>query len=384
MKKVFSIFVCKKLFISLAVCAVVCSNIFAFDYGAVISNDTTFKSDDQDKNKLKQYDIVSLWLKTPVGKDVNNYIAAEGMYKFKYLQTTKTTGNYLDLNLLKFAYLKSFENGTFNLSLGRFAVADSTGLIFAQNADGVFASYEALGLNVSLYSAYTGLLNGNIVEMNNSPDFEGVDETKVYSLADKNVVAMLTVSAKNLFANQTLTSQALASFSVEGNTYNRIYGTVGLSGPIVGKLLYDVKASYAFIAYNGEEAGTTPFVKAKLGYYFDKGSVAANAVYAGKNFVSITNFVALNSVVEPGYSDMLKVGLSGTYKPESNLLMTAFADLAFDGQDNYAVKGFQYGISTEYQIWSDFCIGLNWVQYFDINKTDFNCDGLSIKAKISL
>lgn len=375
----------KKLvkFISAAVCALSLSSAFALDYGFLLDNNTSFKTNVKKNMYLLQKDSASAWIKVPFGENRNSYFVGEGLYKFEYNDDTKQMKNYLDVNLLKFVIFKQFDNSSLEADIGRFFIVDTSGLIFTQNCDGAFVKYTNSLVQVSGYAGYTGLLNGNTVTMINCPSFKGNDTKKIYDLADRNVIAMITGRFENLFADQTLSVQALGSFRADSIAYNRIYATLGMNGPVTSSLFYSITGTCGFTSYNGNEVKVSPLVRANLTYYFPIASVGLNAVYAGKDFTGITSQTALESIAEPEYSDLLKAGISASVKPLDNLLISVSGDIAFDGSKNLEVKGAQYKVGVDYQVLSDVMIGASWVQYFDINKSDADCMAASVKAKIA-
>ncbi|MCR5614482.1 hypothetical protein [Treponema sp.] len=371
----------KKIFIILAI--LLCADCFAFDYGFLLRNDSDLKTDAAKKMYIDQKDSVYLWLKTPLSKNSENYFVAEGMYQFEYKSNTKSVFNYLDIDLLKLFYKKDFDAFTFELDTGRFFTGDLSSIIYAQNADGIFARIKNQAIDASVYVAYTGLLNANLVKMINSSFYKGADSSKVYSLADRYINTIATVSLPNLFAGQTLEVQGMASFRIDQKKYDRYYATVCLYGMIYGNLLYNVITSVGFVNEEAKPLVVSPLVYGRLAYYFSNASIGLNCIFAGQKFTGFTNIAALNSFNEPTYSSILISGLSGTYKPIENLLIKAGADIAFDGNKNYELKGVQYELSCDWQIVSDVLLAVGWKQYFDINKTDVNYFDLSVRARVS-
>lgn len=363
--------------------ALAASSAFAVDYGFLLDNNTAFKTDLKKNFYLKQKDTVTAWVKVPFGQNYNNYFIGEGLYRFEYNEDSKQLKNYADLNLLKVVLFNKFAKGSLTTNIGRFNVIDASGLVFTQNADGAFVKYANRVVEVSAYAGYTGLLNGNLIVMIDAPAFKGCDEKKVYDFADKNIVGMVTGSFPYLFADQTLTVQALGAFRLDKIAYNRIYATLGLNGPIAGNLFYNLTGTFEFSSYNGANMKFSPLVKADISYYFPIASVGLKAVFAGKDFTGITSQTALDSISEPEYTNLLKVGLNGSVKPVDCLVINASADVAFDGNKNYELKGFQAKASVDYQITSDVLLGASWTGYFDISKTEVDYQSINVKAKIA-
>lgn len=363
--------------------ALICSTVFAFDFGFLITDDTNFKTDENTKYYVDQKNDASAWIKIPFTKNAKSYFTAEAIYKFEFKSNTNTATHYLDLNLFKFVYSKELKNGSIELNAGRFFTADLSGLIFSQNSDGIFVNYKSDFINASLLASYTGLLNGNVVKQVNAPSYSGPDSKKIYAFQDKYIFAMATVGLQSLFADQNLSVQLLGGFDLSRFTYNRFYATLSLDGPIYKNLIYSLSGTCAIVA-NGSAVKVSPFVNAKIGYYFKKGSVSASCIFAGKDFDGFSSQTALNSFKEPEYKALIKTGLGGTFKPFDTLLVNAQVNFAFDGTKNYEAKGIEYSIGADFQVLSDVLVGLSWQQYFDINKTDKNYQCGCIKAKISL
>ena len=357
---------------------------FALDTGFLIDNDSCFKTDEEKKFFADQKDTVFAWVKIPLGKESENYFIAEGLYQFEYLSNSKESYNSLDVDLFKFVYSKSLENGVLDVKAGRFGFMDLTSVIFSQPADGAFLSYRNDSMVVSAYASYTGLLNANIVKMYNAADFKTGDKKNVYNLSDRFVNAAATIAFLNLFKDQTLAAQFLGSFRADSTSYTRMYATLSVDGPVYKNLFYSLAVTAGMSSYADSDFTAAMLVKANLCYYFEQASVGAKILFADKDFLGITSLVALNALTEPGYTALLKTGIYATYKPLSNLLCKAEFNLAFDGLSDYETKGLEFLVSGEYQILSDLYAGLEWSYYKDINESEFDCNKISIKIRITL
>lgn len=375
----------KKVFLTLFLCFFCfAENIFAFDFGVLIFNDTAGKGIAGNAFSLDQKDEVSAWIKIPFGESFSHYLAAECLYRFEYDGYTGFYANYVDMPLLKYSFGTDAGSGFFDLNVGRFFASDLTSRIIAQNADGCSVSFKNDFFSLQGYASYTGFLNGNITKMLDAKDFNAVDSRQVYSLADKYLNVMATVIFPDLFLQQTVAVQGIGSFRFAEKSYNRFYGTVSISGPVYKDLVYDVSASAGVKSYDGEDVVVSPFVKGKLSYYFSKWAVNVNAVFAGKDFTGITSLKAYNSALEPEYTDFIKAGISASVKPFDILLLSAGCDSVFDGTKNYGFKGIQYNVDATLQIASDVMIGAGWVHYIDMNVTEENYKSISLKAKIAM
>lgn len=374
----------KKISLCFVLSIFVCfEQLFAFDFGLLATNDSTFKSFSENSTSFNQRNEVSAWIKIPFGDSRTHYLITEGLYRFEHDSFSKLDYNYIDFSLFKYAISFDVKDNTLGFNLGRFFSADLTSVIYAQNGDGLLFTFENDFFNVQVGSFYSGLLNANITTMLDADDFSSIDSTKIYSLADKYLNTMATISFFDLFASQSISVQGIASLRLAGTPYNRFYGTVGLSGPIYGNLMYSLSGT-AGIKSSNNKTQVSPFVKGTLSYYFSNCAINLNAIYAGNDFTGITSMQAYNSYLEPEYTDLLKTGLSVFYKPFEIILLSGGTDFIFDTKTNCNFKGLQYNIGLDAQVASDVSLSVSWIQYIDSSRTDENYQAIYLKAKISL
>ncbi|MBQ0002459.1 MAG: hypothetical protein KBT21_02865 [Treponema sp.] len=373
----------KKVSALFIVCGIFLTSAFAVDGGALVKNNTVFKTDKNQNFYLDQNDIVTAWLKIPFAGSSENYFICEGIYKFEYDQNLNKSFNYVDLNLVKFAFTVNFENSRLQIDAGRFYHSLFAPVIYSQCADGAKISFSNRVLTASIYGAYTGLLNGNIFKMINSSDFKSVKEDETFSFADKYIISAETVKFDNLFCNQTLGVQFASAVRLNEIEDTRIYASLLLNGPIVNNLIYNLDATASFTNYGNSGFETSALVRFMLGYYFSKASVSANVVYASDKFKAVTKYAALNNFSESPYNSLFKPGISVTCKPFDNLLFTADFNAAFDTAKSFELKGVEYDFSANYQIFSDLFAGVKWNQYFDVNKSDVNYNSISVQIKMA-
>lgn len=357
-------------------------NVFAIDYGANLKNDTKISPNEDDFFNLLQRNDLSAWIKVPFNENNSAYLVAEGLYRFEYNNSVSYRVNYIDLSMLQFVLNKEIGDNLFSLNLGRFAFTDLTSCIFGQPADGVSFSFDSSVYNFSLYAAYTGLLNSNVIKMINSEDFE-IEPEKVYALSDKFATVALGVSLPELIPNNTLSLQGLGAIRLDEIANNKFYLTVGLDGVVNQNIFYSVYGTASLKSYDKEDYLISSFAKADLNFIYDKLFLNVNALFAGQDFEGVTSFVALNSGYEPEYNSLLKAGVLASYRILDNVKFFASADIAFNGKENYSLKGFQYDIGCDWQVVSDVYIGLDWNQYIDIDESDANYKAVNLKAMIS-
>lgn len=357
-------------------------NVFAIDYGANLKNDTKISPNEDDFFNLLQRNDLSAWIKVPFNENNSAYLVSEGLYRFEYNNSGSYRVNYIDLSMLQFVLNKEIGDNLFSLNLGRFAFTDLTSCIFGQPADGVSFSFDSSVYKFSLYAAYTGLLNSNVIKMINSEDFE-IEPEKVYALSDKFATVALGFSLPELIPNNTLSLQGLGAIRLDEIANNKFYLTVGLDGVVNQNIFYSVYGTASLKSYDKEDYLISSFAKADLNFIYDKLFLNVNALFAGQDFEGVTSFVALNSGYEPEYNSLLKAGVLASYRILDNVKFFASADIAFNGKENYSLKGFQYDIGCDWQVVSDVYIGLDWNQYIDIDESDANYKAVNLKAMIS-
>jgi hypothetical protein len=370
-----------KAILSFAAATLLSQAVFALETGGLLTNDSKFANAEKNGSlKLDQKNGVNLWFRNPVSKDGNCYIAGEGAFQTEYDATVADSDKklklYADLNLLKLNVKKELESGDITFAAGRFYNSDLSGLVFTQNADGLKLDASLSRFEISLYGAYTGLLNAkNITIIGDTTDLND-KEKKVYVVANKFMVGGLTISLPYIFASQTISVEGFGTFSLESKKLNRFYGTFALNGPIVSPVFYNVSSTIGFFKYDNEDMTKGNLTRASISVYpdFKSMSISLNGLYASgkqgpfKAFQGFTKGTAVNSLLEPGYSALLTTGLSATIKPVSNLLLYANGDVVFDAQagtekEEIKQAGFQYGVGFNYQVMSDVSLGVGFTQY---------------------
>ena len=377
-----------KTLISSAAVFFALSQAFSVENGFLLTNDSKIANFEKDGSlKLNQKNGVNFWLRAPLNEEGTSYFAGEAAFQTGY-DTNETDSDkklklFADLNLFKFVFKNELESGNLQFSLGRFFNSDITGIVYAQNADGVKFDANVSKIALSLYGAYTGLLNAkNITILEpTSPDLTDKEKT-VYVLANKYAVAGLTFSLPHFAASQTVSLEGFAALSLESTKYNRFYGTFALNGPIVSPVFYNISSTMGFAKYDEGDMEKGNLSKISISVYpdFKSMSLSLSGTYASGNqgsfkpFQGFTSSTSVNSLLEPEYSGVLKAGLSATIKPVSNFLLSAGGDVIFtalggDESDKIEQAGFQYSAGFNWQIVSDVSLSTAFTQY--IGKEDY-------------
>ncbi len=366
---------------------------FAVDFGGSLKNISNIKGKNFSSLNLDQIDDLALWVKVPFTKSGDMYLVAEGLYEFEYDQSKEKAFNRLDLDLLKFAAKLKLNGASLNVNAGRFIFSDLTGLIFNQNADGAFVSYEAPFFNVSAYGSYTGLLNAGLVKMiNHKNDPFSFDENSPYELAQKYLVGAATLSFPRVAKTQNVAAQFLGAFKVDGRSFNRMYASLSAGGPVYRTLFYSVSSTLGLQSYDGTSIDISNLSRVNLTCYLPVKdlSLSLGALYAsGSNgplegFCGFSKVNAYNSLRDPQHSGVAKLSFMATAKPFEKLLAYAGCDMIVDAASSSAkYKGFQYSAGADWQAFSDLKVGVGFLQYIDDKNSDENKIQLSLNALLT-
>ena len=334
----------------------------------VIKNDTaaSFSSSASSINNGSDSASAYLWLSVPFNNDGSVYMKAEGMYKYDaYLYFTNPVtfvdSQIADIDLLKFAGEFKNDDGNISFSAGRFSISDLTSTIFAQNCDGVFVKYANLSVEVNGYAGYTGLINGNVVSMINSPDLS-FNKTQVYSLSPMYVPVNATVSFPALFANQTLSVQAAAFFDLNGTSYNRYYGTLSLTGPFTTSVYYSAFATAGFSTFKSASPELSFLGNAALTIFPSPSlfiSVACKVASWDMGFIKPFNgFTSSTLFTGKEFTGCIMPALSVTTSiNKANVVISGKGVIGHNGT-KLEFEGISADLTMSINIFSDFTFGL--------------------------
>lgn len=363
----------KKTLLAAALFAASFFAAFSLEYGGSFMNFTRAKGKDFPSLKFNQINDLLGWIKVPLSKDGSSYFAAQALYEFEYDASVEKVYNRLDLNLAKYVGMWSVAQNPLTLSAGRYVFSDLTGLIMNQNCDGAHVLYQMDRVEVSAYAGYTGLLNAAIVKMRDNPadPFE-YKSKQPYQLAQKNLVFAAGASLPYLFSTQTLGAQFLAAFKLDGKSFNRMYATVDMTGPIYRTIYYNASTTIGLQSFDGGAMEVTNLTRAEVKWFapFMNLTVAGGLVYAsgasgGDN--AFTGFTKINScfaMSEPQYSSLVKVYAGAAIRPLKKLLARAGTALLFNTAHG-RYQGFDYNLGADWKIKSDASVGASFNHYID-------------------
>lgn len=381
------------------------SSLFAVEWGGLVNG--TFKYNNNADTKVSEFKKAtktattddSLWIRIPFSKDGDNYFITEGTYNFEYENTNSkgTHSQYLDLSLFKFFFTKDVSNdnghSSFDVSIGRYCLSDLTGLIYSQNTDSAMVKYNSDNFVVSLFGGYTGLLNGRAVKIISVVDKNTFieDKDKIYQCAEKFFVGDLSITLQNLFANQSITIEGLGTFRTEGNSYSRMYASIGLTGPIISNLFYEVTSTLLYSKYDENDAKTGNLSRLNLTYFtnFKNAALGVTGIFASKDFIGFTSKTAVESQEELKYQGIFKGGLFASIKPVNNLIFTLSGDSVFDynrgdKKDSFGFAGFQIQGFCSFQMFSDLNINASLIQYLDNDVSNRNKTTIELSASFTI
>ena len=366
MKK--SFLICSLIFLSLT--------LNAAEWGGAFSNVTEFAGKTEEL-KLVQNDGLSLWGKIPCSKDNNSYLLADVSYNFKYDaqdSANRAVSNILNLNLFEANfYWKLSPFSRLQLKAGRFPIADGTGAIFTQSADGLYLNFKSLKVEASVYGSYTGLLNSKVVEMLPLEDFgyksNYIEETNdFYTLSAKYIPVALNLRIP--FRAQNFVLQGWGFLDLNESNANRFLATVGFNGYISKNLSYNVQTSFQTVNF----ASISNFSKVNFSLYVKNFILSLKGIYASGNngsfspFIAVTKKTPVFSLYDTEYSGLILAGLEANYLVKKIVNVFAGADFIIDARtENLDYRGFQYAAGLNYNIFPDLRLSAIAKQFFGKN-----------------
>ncbi len=367
-----------------------CGNLFAFEWGGLFKNESKMELmlDSENENKqsstFSQNNGLFLWLSTPISQDGNWIFKTEISYNFKYNSVSDTKiQNIIDCGLLKVSGLIPLKTGLIDIAFGRFSVSDKTGSIFSTTSDGVSCNVHLSRFNLGVYTGYTGFTN--LLTGNGFNGFIADSNVQLYILQAGSIPVICNFELPSLFANQSLSVQALLDFDCTKTKSigNKMYGTLALEGPIISKLFYSFQTTFGTEAFGNVMNSTSlkvmcyplQFFNFNVGVQYASGD---ELVFAPFKTVTAN---AINPIIDTQYTDgvfptVALIFFSGPFY--SKFEITGALNL-FDGFDSADLffKGVYGRLSASLNIYSDLQIGLDMNAFVNMNQADFSA---AIKA----
>ncbi|MCR5318931.1 MAG: hypothetical protein K6E22_11950 [Treponema sp.] len=386
--------------LALILAAIMPASLFAAEFGGTLCESVELYTNDFDPLAMEEKTKVTLFFRTPVGQ--SSYFVAEGKATPTYDVNDLSEfgdGEFkcpVDLTLFKYAYsMKTEGSSSVNVAAGRFGIVDTSGCILNQISDGLSASYSSQKVVAGAYAGYTGLLNG-IDTVIVGGDLDDTDNDYYYC-ASPFLLGQASVYFPYLFLNQSVGLEGLCAIGMKGpNGDNadckRFFGTLSLGGSLGARKFYSLSSTFGAEIIDGEFDKISNLSQLSFSYYipeFYDSQVTLHGLYAsGENgpfaaFKGITSIEATYSMYPSDYSGLLKTGLSGTFKPKTNMLASLGTDLVFScPDDSFEYAGIQIYGEFLYQMYTDLQLGLVAHQYFG-DDSDDNETALTLYATLA-
>lgn len=356
--------------------------------GNLTTNNVLSYYEDQDLF-FDNSETLNFWLKFPLNKTYTSFFAMEGLYDFSVSVSANQEiliTNILDIPLFKFAFNVSSEKINSSIDIGRFYFADTTGIIFHQTIDGLFANFALKKTEISFFTGYTGFTNAINTSYFNSPY---LNDGKIYALSPKFLLAS-TRAKFNIFNTQFINAEFFASVDFGKLDYHKMYTTLTLNGAIAQRVFYIIQST---LGMNLKSDGTenlkfSNLSRIDLTTYFDflASSLSINGIFVSsdgktlKEFMPITKIDA--SLIGHTYSSLIKAGILYTIKPTNSLFVSLGSDCicSFYKDSSLVFDGLQWGLETKWQIVSDIYLAMQGEQFISFveEKPNYFVAGLKI------
>lgn len=365
------------------------TNGVAINYGGSLNSDFDFSFYEGSELFFDNFESLSLWLKLPLNKTCSSFLACEGEYKFS-VSNSKDQGNLisniLDLPLLKFVFNIPSEKINTEINLGRFYFADTTGLIFFQDVDGLFTDFKLKKSEFSFFAGYTGLANYMNANYFETPY---VKEENIYVLSPSFLVASARLQF-NIFNTQFINTEFFASVDFGKLDYTKMYATLAFNGAISQNIFYILQSTLGMnLKSDGSEnLKLSNLSKIELTSYFDflNSSLSLGGIFASAEGTSFDKFRPVTqidaSLIGKSFSSILKASLLYTIKPINSLFVSLGSDCICSittNENPLAFDGIQWELSAKWQIVSDIYLALNGNQFISFVEDNPNYFSTAIK-----
>ena len=373
------------------------------------------------------------WFDMPFIEDGSFGIAGQGSLKYSREKSYDDHPNLslvADIDLLRYYYNSIDANGSFVISAGRFNVADKTSTIINQKIDGMYVGYNGSHVQFGAYAGYTGLLNSKTTLMINSSGknyWRALSSNSLYNIyrarmkddrntslyvseigeqlftwADPYVVSSANLTFPYLFANQTPYIEASVAVSTQGpskieDEFDRFYLTGGMYGPFIfSDLVYNI--STTFSTCGDEDTSKSAFnglsnlSKLNITYFtnFHSFAISGALTYASGDNGIYSPFYGFTSTpisymrFSPEHSSAVKYGLSVSFKPIKEFLVTLGADQVFSYQQTVVdYMGWQCYTDIKLQCTSDFQFQIKAYRFLAKDDPYYDNTGATVTAVLS-
>lgn len=359
------------------------SLIFAFDFGLIIDNNTIF-SKEVGEQRFVQSDTASLWANQKA-KDYE--LAGSLSYNFNYMNAKdyeQIDMGTFDLDYLYYIGYFTFEDSildSVDLQIGRFFANDLTSFIFNSKLDGLKAEFGIDNISIGLQAFYTGLLL-----IKTSPftltdlDFDILTEEKNV-FGSKRIIYSVYSIIEDFAFRQTFSFEFIGQNDFNDRNVEYVdlyYGNLGLNGPLVPALRYNLNAIYAlatipnaidqYVFINGDLQLALPSIKGRLAL---GGTFSLPLQENTEAFVPLVKNSLSFVFPSIGIHNSQSVSVSGNFNLMTALSLTAkmsaylkqttheVAIPYIDSEKDALFLGSELGLSLDFVPTSDFSISVD-------------------------
>ena len=290
----------KKLLTSLFVSLCFFSLAFSFDFGLNVYNNTSFLKQYKSQTVL-QSNTAALW----ASQRAENYEAVGSIsYTFNYLQTVDSSQidlGIIDLDYLYYTRYLNFEGqvvDTLDVQVGRFLTSNLNGYIFNSKLDGLKAEASLNNLSFGAQILYTGLLLNKTspIKMSSVDMINAIDDKQIFG--SKRIVYSAYALFDELAFRQNVSLEFIGQNDLNSSgedSVNSYYLSLGLNGPIIPSLDYDLVSVYGIAnVYNTIESYVLVDANLRLAIPTIKGQLSLEGLFpfalhdSGGSFKAIT------------------------------------------------------------------------------------------------
>lgn len=368
--------------------SLLCSPVFAFEWGGLLRSSTEYISQNFSDYDLLQTEEVFAWGKIPFGKNSPFSLTGELVYKgiFNISDAEVTLEDIIDVDIFKISGTLEFgQSSSLYLALGRFNAVDSSRKVFTQLLDGAAFSVNFPLLNISAFGGFTGFINSHSAAMMESDGEVFSAVTPFYSLNIPYLVGEGKIEIPSIFGT-SLSVEGLGFFDTRDFTKNRYFGEIASSGPFMDDVFY----KFSTVVGLNDNLEFTNYTSIDYIYYPSAVfSVDFGLEYASGNIGPLKAFYPVTSQVSS--SALSSPVLSGVLIPNLGFTLSVgsfYADLSSKFVFAWPEKeikpaGAEADFTSQLNIFSDLKLTMGASFYYDlmdIGDTNFSA---SVGASIS-
>lgn len=375
----------KRIIGAVFACILFASSLYAVSWSGVIDDNTKLFTSDFSAFNLYQSNGIYLSLNSKLG-DSGLRLSSECSYKYQAnipfsSEKASTFTNIVDLSLLKLSGTWTLPGGALSMNFGRFSYSDLSGVIFTQNSDGVYVSYDSMKMSAGFYAGYTGLQNSLNVSMIDAYNYD----YEFYNLCAGYIPILADFAYKSFLKTNTIALQLSGFLEPKKDFSSKYYATVSLAGPVTTLGNYSVTIT----AGTQEFKDVMAYANANMSFFVNQmGIMGCGIEYASGNhavfspFYSITSQTAYNAVVSATKSSVLLPNISETFIL-NDMVLGLYQKLAIPFNEKINVKGLEIGVNWIYNVLSDVQISCNVLLYFDFADTKMSNNEITLKTLLS-